>query len=175
MRKPSKRCFLLTRGTRRLCALRPVHYVLSVSGGKHGGVHVLFSLPRLLNQLTWTGCKWRLLLVAANAGGRARGHADRMVVGAHLTFKALVGTASLEADARAAGTSTPSGDEQEDWFAASRRPAPTEATGASPAVYGRRGLALPYDLRAQQQRVNTHVASVAVAASVVGCKASSHT
>lgn len=58
-----------------------------------------------------------------------------MVVGEHLTFKALVGTASLEADARAAGgSSTSSGDEQEDWFAASRRPAPTEATGALPAM-----------------------------------------
>ena len=55
-------------------------------------------------------------------------------MGEHLTFKALVGTASLEADARAAGGSSASGgDEQEDWFAASRRPAPTEATGALPA------------------------------------------
>ena len=74
--------------------------------------------------------------MAASAEGMRGIIVDRMVVGEHLTFKALVGTASLEADARAAGgSSTSSGDEQEGWFAASRRPAPTEATGALPAIY----------------------------------------
>ncbi|KAK9846403.1 hypothetical protein WJX81_003127 [Elliptochloris bilobata] len=53
-----------------------------------------------------------------------------MVVGEQLTFKALVGTASLEADAKASADTAANGEgEQEDWFAASRRPTPTEATG----------------------------------------------
>ncbi len=51
-----------------------------------------------------------------------------MVVGEALRFKALVGVASLEADARtAARDGAPAADA---WFSAPRRPAPSEATGA---------------------------------------------
>ncbi len=50
----------------------------------------------------------------------------RLVMGDQLHFKALVGTASLEADARAG----PGGAAEDDWFAASRRPALTETSGA---------------------------------------------
>ena len=93
-------------------------------------------------------------------------------MGEHLTFKALVGTASLEADARAAGgSSTSSGDEQEDWFAASRRPAPTEATGALPATYcNTEGRRILVNL-SEQQRVTCTCIVIAAAADVIRCGA----
>lgn len=50
----------------------------------------------------------------------------RLVMGDQLHFKALVGTASLEADESA----RPGGAAEDDWFAASRRPATTETSGA---------------------------------------------